>query len=184
MSNFNEWTSEDVERAMRTIAAQRAAPSPEQLQRMGEAASKRPGVAFCGLKPQQRTRKQNPEYDIQAEFVRQMSIKYPEVMVFSDTAAHIRKTMFQQIRANKLQSKISKDWPDVLIAQPSGTFSGLFLEFKAESPFLKDGLTLSRDKHIQAQAATMQRLNERGYHCAFVWSVEMAITLVDKYLNL
>jgi hypothetical protein len=146
------------------------------------------GVAFCGLKQtqkaQQRTSKQNPEYEIQAEFVRQMSIKYPEVMVFSDTAAHIRKNMFQQIRANRLQSKISKDWPDVLIAQPSGTFSGLFLEFKAESPFLKDGLTLSRDKHIQAQAATMQRLNERGYHCAFVWSVEMAITLVDKYLNL
>jgi threonine synthase len=128
-------------------------------------------------------RKKNPEYDIQAEYVAKMADKYPLVMVFSDTAAHIGKSMFQQIRANKLQSKISKDWPDVFVAQPSGIFAGLFLEFKAKSPYLKDGVTLSSDKHIQAQAATMQRLRERGYFCAFAWTVGGAMVITEIYLT-
>jgi len=45
-------------------------------------------------------RKQNPEYNIQVDFVAKMADKYPDVMVFSDTAAHIHKTQLQQIRAN------------------------------------------------------------------------------------
>lgn len=113
-----------------------------------------------------------------------MADKYPLVMVFSDTAAHIGKTMFQQIRANKLQSAIAKDWPDVFVAHPSGDYAGLFLEFKAKSPYLKDGVTLSSDKHIRDQAATMDRLRERGYFCAFVWEVGQAFNLTNKYLNL
>lgn len=131
-----------------------------------------------------KSRKKNPEYQIQADYVRLMAEKYPLVMVFSDTAAHIGKTMFQQIRANKLQSEIAKDWPDVFVAQPSGDYAGLFLEFKAKSPYLKDGVALSSDKHIRAQAATMGRLRERGYFCAFVWTVEMGMELTEKYLSM
>lgn len=127
--------------------------------------------------------KQSPEYDIQAAYVRAMAYKHPQVMVFSDTAAHIRKTMFQQIRANKLQSALSKDWPDCFIAQPSGEYAGLFIEFKAETPYLRDGKTLSKNAHIQAQAATMQRLRDRGYFCAFAWSVDQAIQITNDYLN-
>lgn len=129
------------------------------------------------------SKKQSPEYDIQAAYVHAMAYKYPAVMVFSDTAAHIRKTMFQQIRANKLQSALSKDWPDCFVAQPSGEYAGLFIEFKAKTPYLKDGKTLSKDAHIQAQAATMQRLRERGYFCAFAWSVEQSLQITDDYLN-
>ena len=128
-------------------------------------------------------RKKNPEYQIQSEYVARMALVHPLVMVFSDTAAHIFKTKMQQIRANKLQSEISKDWPDVFVAQPSGIYCGLFLEFKAKSPYLKDGLTLSSDKHIQAQAATMQRLRERGYFCAFTWDVDQALKITDEYLK-
>jgi len=36
-------------------------------------------------------RKKNTEYDIQCAFMREMSAKYPGVLVFSDTAAHIGK---------------------------------------------------------------------------------------------
>lgn len=128
-------------------------------------------------------RKKNPEYSIQADYVKEMEGRHPLVMVFSDTAAHIGKTMFQQVRANKLQSKISKDWPDVFVAQPSGIYSGLFLEFKSKSPYLKDGVTLRSDKHIQAQAATMQRLIDRGYFCAFTWEVYQALKITETYLK-
>jgi len=130
-----------------------------------------------------KARKKNTEYDIQAEYVALMQEMYPFVMVFSDTAAHIGKTMFQQIRANKLRSELSKDWPDVFVAAPKGKFHGLFLEFKSKSPYLKDCVTLSSDKHIQAQAATMDRLRKRGYSCAFVWDVDTAISITVKYLQ-
>jgi hypothetical protein len=128
-------------------------------------------------------KKQNPEYAIQCAFVQEMAVRQPLVMVFSDTAAHIKKTMIQQIRANKLQSDISRDWPDTFIAQPSGDYAGLFLEFKSKTPYLKDGKTLSADKHIQAQEACMQRLRERGYAARFVWTVEQAISVTLRYLE-
>jgi len=128
-------------------------------------------------------KRNNPEYKIQCAFVQEMAYRYPLVVVFSDTAAHIKKTMRQQMRANNLQSDISRDWPDTFIAQPSGDYAGLFLEFKAKTPYLKDGVTLSADKHIQAQEACMQRLRERGYAARFVWTVEQAILIVGQYLR-
>jgi len=161
MSNFKGWTSENFAQLQQVQLAKR--------------------IDAQQAKPKER--KQNPEYQIQADYVLQMEQRHPLIMVFSDTAAHIGKTMFQQIRANKLQSTIAKDWPDVFVAQPSGDYAGLFLEFKAKSPYLKDGVTLSSDKHIRAQAATMDRLRERGYFCAFVWEVSQAVNLTNKYLN-
>ena len=169
---MSSWTQSDVDLFIgKQEAAKRTVFEPTDKQRReGKAAKARP------------KRKQNPEYDIQAAYVARMEKKHPLVMVFSDTAAHIRKTMFQQIRANKLQSEISKDWPDVFVAQPSGDCAGLLLEFKAETPYKVDGVTLLKSDHVEAQAATMQRLRERGYFCSFVWTVEMALDLTDKYL--
>lgn len=182
---MSNWTSADLDAYEQTQLAKRLdAQNVVKAKRLVDAAvdmfsDKKPAAP----KPRKAT-KQNPEYQIQAAFVLQMAHRYPGIMVFSDTAAHIGKTMFQQIRANKLQSEIAKDWPDVFVAQPSGDYAGLFLEFKAKSPYLKDGVTLSSDKHIRAQAATMDRLRERGYFCAFVWEVSQAVNLTYKYLNL
>ena len=193
---------------------------------------KKPGVAFCGLKPPTRTRiggnkqdraddrtaaeigkmsdadfarnlgavvkakagqkmnnpegqrKKNPEYHIQADFVGMMNTRHPEILVFSDTAAHIKKTMIQQKRANALSSPREK-WPDVFVAQPSGDYAGFWIEFKADSPYYKNEPTkLKKDDHIEAQAATMERLRSKGYKCEFAWSAEMAFEMVEAYLNL
>lgn len=129
-------------------------------------------------------KKAQPEYKIQAAFVREMNIKHPEVMVFSDCAAHIKKTMIQQVRANALSTPGEK-WPDVFIAQPSGEYAGMYLEFKAESPYRKDGVTLLKNDHIEAQARTMQKLRERGYYVPdFVWTVDAAMKYAEGYLNI
>lgn len=128
-------------------------------------------------------KKRQPEYKIQAAFVHEMTMRYPKIMVFSDTAAHIKKTQIQQVRANALSTPGEK-WPDVFIAQPSGDYCGLFLEFKAESPYKVDGATLKKNDHVEAQRATMARLHNRGYYCDFVWSVEQAMKIVEWYLNL
>ena len=136
----------------------------------------------AGAATAQPQRKKNPEYNIQKEFVQRMFKKYPHVMIFSDAAAHVAKSMIQQVRANALQSPGQK-WPDVFVAQPSGDYAGLFLEFKAETPYKIDGVILKKSDHVEAQAATMERLRDKGYFCDFVWTVEMAMAITEKYLN-
>lgn len=138
---------------------------------------------FRALQAKKPKRKANPEYHIQAAFVREMSVRFSKVMVFSDTAAHIKKTQIQQVRANKLSTPGEK-WPDVFIAQPSGNYCGLFLEFKAKTPYKADGATLKKNDHVEAQLDTMARLHNRGYFCDFVWSVEQAMKIVEWYLKL
>ena len=126
--------------------------------------------------------KKQDEYKLQCQFVQLMTMQYKSVIVFSDTAAHIRKTMIQQIRANALQSPGIK-WPDVFVARPSGEYAGLLLEFKAKSPYKADGVTLLKNEHIQAQSDTMALLSEAGYQCHFVWSIEQAMSITNQYLN-
>lgn len=125
--------------------------------------------------------KKHPEYQIQSGFVRYMGIRYPRIIVFSDAAAHIAKTMLQQRRANGLQTKGKQ--PDTFIAQPSGDYAGLWIEFKAETPYKKDGVTLKKNEHIEGQLDTMRDLNAAGYACAFAWSPEMAADIVKRYLD-
>jgi len=126
--------------------------------------------------------KDQPEYKIQAAYVRTMNERHPDILVFSDCAAHIKKTKFQQMRANALSSPREK-WPDVFVAQPSGDYAGLYLEFKAETPYKVDGVILKKNEHNESQAATMARLTSKGYLCYFVWTVEQAMYLTEKYLN-
>ena len=154
--------------------------SPKTWATIGANGERKAGAAMG--KPK---RKKNTEYDMQREYKNRMSVKYPEVLVYADTDAYTKKTMFQQVRANALKTKGEK-WPDTFVMQPSGEYGALLLEFKTETPYKMDGVTLkkTKDDHTEKQAATMQRLRERGYFCDFVWSVEMAMELTDKYLNL
>jgi len=128
-------------------------------------------------------KKAQPEYALQCQFVAWMTWQHKGVLVFSDTAAHISKTVNQQARANKLQTPRIK-WPDVFVAQPSGEYAGLFLEFKAGTPFKVDGVTLKKNEHIQAQSDTMDLLRAKGYFCEFVWRLEQAQKIVNDYFSL
>ena len=142
------------------------------------AKAERGAVAATG-RPQ---RKKNTEYNIQKDFVQRMGQKYPDILIFSDAAAHVAKSMIQQVRANALQSKGQK-WPDVMIFQPSGDYAGLMLEFKAQTPYKADGVTLKSNPHNEAQRKTMSLLSQRGYECYFVWEVGQAMEITEKYLN-
>lgn len=124
--------------------------------------------------------KKQPEYGLQKSFARWMESQHPTVLFFSDAAAHVAKTMIQQVRANAL-SKSGEKQPDMFIAFPASGFHGLFIEFKTETPFKVDGVTLKKNPHIEAQAETMQRLTVAGYATAFAWSLDMAIEIWNKY---
>ncbi len=151
--------------------------NPKTATNVGAKVERESGAARA--KPQ---RKKNPEYNIQKEYVQEMGRRYPHILIFSDAAAHVAKSMIQQVRANALQSKGQK-WPDLFVAQPSGDYAGLFLEFKAETPYKVDGVTLKKSDHVEAQRNTMEELTQRGYQCWFVWTVEMAVEVTKKYLN-
>ena len=125
--------------------------------------------------------KKNPEYHVQAAYVEAMAQIRPDVMIFSDTAAHIKKTMVQQMRANKLSTGVK--WPDVFVAQPTGKYHGLYIEFKAESPFKVDGVTLKKNEHVEAQAKALQMLSDRGLLAVFEWDLIHALETTINYLN-
>lgn len=129
---------------------------------------------------QKKEYKEQPEYALQKQFVAWMRLQYPKVVVFSDTAAHIKKTKLQQIRANGLQSGWKQ--PDVFVAQPSGNFSGLWLELKAETPYRKDG-KLKSGNHLKSQRESMQKLMESGYAAQFAWDFDQLKAVVFGYLN-
>jgi hypothetical protein len=101
MSNFKGWTTEELVAATKTQLAKRldkvrpikqfnsqiideflALGTPESLAKTEKRMMKM-------LKPKQS--KAQPEYKIQAAFVKEMARLFPEVMVFSDCAAHIKK---------------------------------------------------------------------------------------------
>lgn len=188
MRNFKGWTSENFEAAQKAMQSKiiqitpHGGRAPKTAATVGEKSERASGAATAQPK-----RKKNPEYNIQKDFVQEMGRRYPDVLVFSDAAAHVAKSMIQQVRANALQSKWNgngEKWPDVIIFQPSGDYAGLLLECKAETPYKADGVTLKKSDHVEAQADTMQRLRERGYYCDFFWSVEQGMEIVEKYLNL
>lgn len=137
--------------------------------------------------PKPKGRKGSPEYEIQKAFVKKVLQKYPHLLIFSDAAAHVAKTLPQQARANSLQTPGEK-WPDVQIAEPSfadevGTVHfGLFLECKSETPYKKDGVALKKNPHVFAQAKTMRKLQKKGYACSFFWTVEQGLQIVEDYL--
>jgi len=126
--------------------------------------------------------KQQPEYQLQKAFARWLELKHPDVLFFSDAAAHVAKTVNQQIRANVL-SKAGEKQPDMFIAHPSNGKAGLFIEFKSVCPFKVDGVTLKKNAHNEAQLETIKRLRERGYNAAFAWSFDMAINITEIHLG-
>ena len=178
MSNFSGWDSDSVAKFAKRSNLRSKRGKPKTAVPVAENSERASGAARAQPK-----RKKNTEYEIQKAFVKKMGEKYPHILVFSDAAAHVAKSMIQQVRANALQSKGMK-WPDCFIAQPSGEYAGMFLECKAESPYYKDKpWMLKSNDHSQAQAETMVRLSERGYYCLFFWSVEQGMEIVEKYLN-
>lgn len=128
------------------------------------------------------------EYDLQKSICKYLDLQYPQVLYMSDTIASCKLTM-QQATRNKAIQKDGFNCPDLIIFKPKENavgqvmYSGLFIELKIESPYLKDGLNLKSDKHIQGQAQTMNKLYAEGYSCHFAWSFDQAKKIIDNYLK-
>jgi hypothetical protein len=110
--------------------------------------------------------------------------KYPDAIFHTDFAAGTKLTMGQAVRNKKLQSE--RAWPDLTIAEPRGSYHGMYLEIKDDGVriYLKDGITLVASKHIREQDAMLGRLMERGYYAQFGLGFDHCIAEIDEYMGL
>lgn len=121
------------------------------------------------------------EFHLQKAVCQYLNYQYPDVLFLSNTVANLKLTIPQQAR-NKAIQKSGFKIPDLIILEPKGEYSGLFIELKIETPFKKNG-EIKSNEHLKGQLETIQKLNDKRYKALFVWSFEQAKNEIDNYLN-
>lgn len=142
------------------------------------------------------SKQQKKEESLQISICKYIRLQYPKVL-FNVDLSGIKLTIGQATKLKKQRS--GKSFPDISIYETNNKYSGLFIESKRETPYLKDGKTLKRQmvavyktiggekikvdeyNHLEKQAIMHQRLRERGYKAEFVWNIDMAIDIIDRY---
>jgi hypothetical protein len=62
--------------------------------------------------------------------------------------------------------------PDLIIAEPTGKYHGLFIEMKSDKGKLQD-----------SQREMIGKLTERGYRCDIAYSLDDFMCIVKNYFN-
>ncbi len=135
-------------------------------------------------KPKQKiakSKKQQPEYELQVAISNYISQIYPDVLFLSDTVASLKLSIPQSVRNSKIQKKGFKT-PDLIILTPNGKYHGLFIELKVETPFKKNG-ELKKCEHLEGQKKSINDLSKMGYYATFSWGFEMTKNIIDNYLK-
>lgn len=125
--------------------------------------------------------KQQPEFELQKQVASYLRLQYGSVLFLSDTVAAVKLTIPQGVRNKSIQCQ-SFSCPDLMIFEKRGEHGGLFLELKAETPFKKDG-KLKSSEHLEAQQATLNKLNAKGYKAMFAWDFDQIKAIIDDYLG-
>jgi hypothetical protein len=75
--------------------------------------------------------------------------------------------------ARKLkQEGVKSGVPDICIAEPKGTYNGLFIELK-----------VGKNKVTDNQFVMLAELNKRGYQTAICYSFDEVVKVVSNYLE-
>ena len=108
--------------------------------------------------------------------------KYKDVIFNSDLSGDNKNRMVASFNKN-LRS--SKGFPDMVIYEGRGGYSGLFIELKAEgcSPFKKDG-KLKAGNHLREQAEMIEKLKSKDYWAQFCTGFDEAKACIDWYMKL
>jgi len=109
-----------------------------------------------------------------------LKLQFPD-LIFTSESGGIRLTMGQAVKAKSLRSE--SKLPDLLVMEPRGGYSGLFIEIKKESVWLRDG-SLSKDKHVQAQGKVLDRLKNKGYYAVFGCGIDGTMSIINTYMKL
>ena len=122
------------------------------------------------------------EKDLQINVCSWLKLQYPDV-IFTSESSGLRLTMGQARSLAKQRS--GKGLPDLMIFEPRGDYSGLFIELKREGEkvFRRDGQIRS-DVHLQEQYNIINRLNNKGYLAGFAIGFDEARNMITKYMKL
>jgi hypothetical protein len=130
----------------------------------------------------------NDEYLLSRAIASYLKWKHPEV-VFKFDVTGLNLSMAQAGMNKAIQQR--KGWPDLMIFEPRGDFSGLFIELKKDGTKIVAarasdayGYPKYSTPHIAEQAECMAELAERGYYTAFACGYDSAINVIEKYLKL
>ena len=104
-----------------------------------------------------------------------------EDIIFNTDLSGIR--LLPKVARDVKELRSSNAFPDIVIYEPRGDYSGLFIELKREGTriYKKDG-QLVADPHIREQAAMLEKLRERGYAAEFAIGYNEAIQIIKEYL--
>jgi hypothetical protein len=110
-----------------------------------------------------------PEFRIQADWVLQTQLRYPDLL-FTIAPAGFIMSAGQAMKMVRLGYRSGT--PDVLVFEPRGIYHGLLIEFKAP------GGTIS-----PAQREFVRLADVRGYKTAFCFSTAQGNMVLEKYLT-
>lgn len=126
-------------------------------------------------------RKAQPEYELQKQVCQYLELQYPDVLfVSTGIPFNLRPEQGARIKAiNKNDFKC----PDLVILEGRLGWKGLAVELKAKTIFKKDGLTLLKNEHVEAQEKSIFRLVDKGYFALFAVGIDEAKQAIDWYLK-
>lgn len=121
------------------------------------------------------------EEKIHASITQWIKIQYLNLYFLSDPSG-IKMSIGMAVKLKKTRSKHAQ--LDIVILEPSKEYKGLILEVKKskDEVYKKNG-QFRQNEHLQDQLQSIQHLVNRGYKVRFVWSLEMAMNEIKKYLQ-
>jgi hypothetical protein len=111
----------------------------------------------------------SPEYRIQTEVAKHLTLAYPDVLTAVSPAAGFKVSM--GLAMKMMRMGYQKGTPDLIILEPRIIYHGLVIELKTPT-----GVLSSEQKSYLKKAAA------RGYLTAVCRSAKSAIDLIDNYL--
>ena len=125
-----------------------------------------------------------PEYALQKKVCAWLELVHPTVLYESSLISQVKLTIPQQKRIKSV-SKRGYFKPDIAILQKSGNgkYIGFHLELKADTPYLKDGVTLKKSEHLEDQYITIKDLMARGYRAGFFWDFDSIVREINDYIH-
>lgn len=122
------------------------------------------------------------EAELQKQVAIYIRMQYPDVIFHSDFGSGVKLTPWQA-RMQKMQNGGRRAWPDMMIAEPIGSYHGLFIELKREGARLKKQNGEWASSHIAEQNIMLNELSNKGYKAEFAIGFEQALDLIDDYLG-
>jgi hypothetical protein len=121
------------------------------------------------------------EYNLQKAVAKYLNLKYPKAL-FESSPINLSLTEKQRGMLKAIQ-KDGFHPPDMKIYEARREYVGLALELKKESPYLLDGVTLKKDKHLENQQRSIETMREKGWFAGFYWEFDTIKTVIDWYFE-